>query len=86
MVQVHVGPLCRVGELQQAATLNDAPVNAWGRLLSFFVKLLRSLNMKFDKFYDPSPSMLIGYARYNHTFSEVIILAISVTILGFWIF
>tara|TARA_X000000950_G_C13840112_1_gene629836 strand:- start:355 stop:600 length:246 start_codon:yes stop_codon:yes gene_type:complete len=81
-----VGPLRRVGELRQAVTLNDAPVNAWGRLLYFFVKLLRSLNMKFDKFYDPSPSMLTGYSRHHHSFGEVAILAIAVGMLGMAIF
>ena len=82
-----MGPLRRVGELRQAVTLNDAPVNAWGRLLSFFCQTFaRSLKMKFDKFYNPSPSMLIGYSRHHHSFGEVAILAIAVGILGMAIF
>jgi len=42
--------------------------------------------MKFDKFYNPSSSMLIGYSRHHHSFGEVAILAITVSILGMAIF
>ena len=35
--------------------------------------------MKFDKFYNPSSSMLIGYSRYHHSFGEVAILLESST-------